>query len=82
MCAKCGSRIAEAVVATDGDTADTPIDPPTYKIADHSLRPGLHWATWEVWWTDLHVIVMIHGRIVNDAPENAAGFISHLEDRT
>jgi DNA-directed RNA polymerase subunit RPC12/RpoP len=81
-CAKCGSRIAEAVVATGGDTADTPINPPMYKIADHGLRADVDWGTWEVWWTDLHVIVVMHGRVVNDAPDNALQFISHLEDRT
>jgi DNA-directed RNA polymerase subunit RPC12/RpoP len=65
ICPSCGSSIAEAIISTDGEPATSPYRPP-FKSMDYIIREDIEWDTWEVWWTDYNVAVLIHGTMVSE----------------
>lgn len=79
QCPKCRSRIAEAVIGTDGEAADTPRNIP-YPSRRYYIREDVDWETWEVWWTDQAWAMLINGRPVNSPRDEMLALINHLED--
>lgn len=81
-CPDCGYTIAERIVATNGNTATSPRRSPI-GAREYTVDPDVDWDTWEVWWTNREVAVIIHGVLVNrnNAPEHILDFISQLESK-
>lgn len=81
-CPDCGYTIAEAIISTGGEPASSPRHCPM-SARHYTVDPSVSWDTWEVWWTNINVAVIIHGRIVNENAVSAdfLEFISKLREK-
>lgn len=63
VCPKCGTTIAEGVIATDGNPVSGHRIPPSV-CSSVDVEARVSWDTWEAWWTDRQTACAIHGRLV------------------
>lgn len=77
-CPKCGSRILQGIISTNGEPANLDSHPPTF-VTGTQLPHDITWDTWEAWWTGVSHVTMIHGRVVRGS-ESMKEFVTAVSN--